>query len=141
MEQSILNSTKKILGIGPADTAFDLDVLTHVNSSFATLLQLGVGEHDNGFMIEDDQAEWADFFGPNPHLAQVKTYVYLKTRMLFDPPTSGYAITAMEKQISELEWRLNELREQTEWNDPDPHNPELPEDPFEDPVVIDGGDA
>jgi len=119
MEQSILNSTKKILGLAPEYTVFDLDVITHINSTFSTLNQLGIGPFD-GFMIEDDTAEWDAFIDNDYRLNLVKTYVYLKVRQLFDPPTTSYLIAAFDKQIAELEWRLNAYREETQWVDPDP---------------------
>lgn len=134
MEQSILISTKKILGIADDYTVFDLDIITHINSAFSTLTQLGVGPAI-GFMIEDSEAEWANFIGIDLQLNVVKSYVFLKVRMLFDPPTTSYLITAMEKQIEELEWRLNTHREETNWIDPNPID--LGDDePIE---VLDGG--
>jgi hypothetical protein len=121
MEQSILTSTKKILGIAEDYTVFDLDILTHINTAFATLTQLGVGPAD-GFMIEDETAVWTDFDPVDDHLNfnSVKSYVFLKVKMLFDPPTTSYLISASEEQIKELEWRLNTHREGTEWIDPNP---------------------
>lgn len=120
MDQSILNSTKKILGIGPDDTSFDLDVMTYINSAFSNLHSIGIGPEE-GFEIEDDRAEWADFgIDSLPILHQLKTCVYLRARMMFDPPTTSYLLQAMERQIVEAEWRLNEMREQTAWVDPDP---------------------
>lgn len=119
MSNSILVSTKKMLGIDAAYTAFDLDVLTHINSALATLNQLGIGQ-DEGFMIEDDAAEWADFLGTDLRLNPVKTYVFLRVRLLFDPPQTSFHLAAMEKQIQELEWRLNVHREGLSWVDPDP---------------------
>lgn len=119
MEQSILISTKKVLGIANDYTAFDLDIITHINAAFSTLTQLGVGPAE-GFMIEDDDAEWSDYIENDVQLNVVKSYIFLKTRQLFDPPSTSYLITAMEEQIQELEWRLNVSRETTEWVDPDP---------------------
>jgi hypothetical protein len=121
MEQSILLSTKKILGIAPDYTVFDLDILTHINSAFSTLTQLGVGPV-TGFMIEDADTEWEEFFGtvPDNQLNSVKTYVYLRVRQIFDPPTTSFAIQAFNDQIKELEWRLNVRREETQWVDPNP---------------------
>jgi hypothetical protein len=130
MEPSILKSTKKILGIAEDYTAFDLDIITHINSAFSTLTQLGVGP-TNGFMIEDDTAVWSDFITDVPssiyetptddlQYNSVKTYVFLRVRQLFDPPTTSYLITAYDKQIQELEWRLNAHREETGWTNPDP---------------------
>jgi hypothetical protein len=119
MEQSILISTKKILGIAEDYTAFDLDVITHINSAFSTLTQLGVGPAV-GFMIDDASAVWTDFIENDLQYNSVKSYVFLRTRQLFDPPTTSYLISAVERQISELEWRLNVHREELEWVDPNP---------------------
>lgn len=119
METSILTSTKKILGIAEDYTVFDLDIITHINTAFSTLTQLGVGPAE-GFMIEDDTAVWEDFYADDLQYNAVKTYVYLKVRQLFDPPTTSYQIAAYDRQIEQLEWRLNVHREETEWVDPDP---------------------
>lgn len=110
MENSILTSTKKILGLPEEYTAFDVDIITHINSVFYILSQLGVGP-DEGFMIEDEAAEWDDFDGPPEQRIAVRTYMFLKVRMLFDPPGTSFLIEAMEKQIAEYEWRLNVSRE------------------------------
>lgn len=139
MEQSILTSTKKILGIAGDYAAFDHDVIVHINSTFSTLTQLGLGPI-SGFQIEDETSVWADFIGEphDPQYNAVKSYMFLKVRMLFDPPTTSYLITAMEKQIMELEWRLNVHREEKDWVDPNP--PRIREDNvFSDPVILDGG--
>lgn len=133
MEQSILKSVKKILGIDPSYTAFDFDILVHINSAFATLNQLGVGP-DNGFAIEDDTAVWASFIGGDPRYNPVKTYVYLKVRQLFDPPTTSYLIEAMQKQVEELEWRIKEYRESNAWT-----NPNDATTPDESSLILDGG--
>lgn len=137
MEQSILTSTKKVLGIADDYTAFDLDIITHINSAFTTLTQLGVGP-PAGFMINDASTEWADFIGEDVQYNSVKSYVFLRVRLLFDPPSTSYLITAFDKQIQELEWRLSVHREGLEWVDPDPP-PVYPEGPYGDPVYIDGG--
>lgn len=131
MEQSILISTKKILGIAEDYTAFDLDIITHINTAFSTLTQLGVGPPE-GFMIEDDEALWEDYT-EDLQFNAVKSYVFLRVRQLFDPPTTSYLIAAQERQITELEWRLNTHREETGWIDPDP-DPVLTEDIFGDTV-------
>lgn len=117
MEPSILKSTKKILGVGEADTSFDVDILIHINSVLAVLTQVGIGPA-NGYSIEDDTATWDAFIGTDPRLNLVKTYLYLKVRLMFDPPGTSYAIDAMEKQIAEFEWRLNVMREEESWTDP-----------------------
>lgn len=135
MENSILKSTKKILGIAADYTVFDLDVITHINTAFSTLTQLGVGPAE-GFMIEDDTAVWTDFITDGDlQYNAVKSYVYLRVRQLFDPPSTSYLITAVNDQIKELEWRLNVHREETGWVDPNapPLPPEdLPVEPATD---------
>lgn len=107
---SILTTTKKVLGLDEAYTAFDLDVTTHINTAFSTLSQVGVGP-DEGFFIEDSTTEWDAFDVPANQLHMVKSYVYLRVRMLFDPPGTSFLIEAMNNQIKELEWRLNMFRE------------------------------
>lgn len=109
MENSILNSTKKILGIAADYTPFDLDIITHINATFSILSQLGVGAA--GFMITDATAEWEDFNVSIDKLSMIRTYVFLKVRLLFDPPNTSFLIEAMNKQIQEYEWRLNVARE------------------------------
>lgn len=106
MSGSILVSTKKILGVAEDDPDFDLDILTHINSVFSTLQQLGVGP-DEGFMIEDADATWDDFLNADNRLNAVKTYVYLRIRMLFDPPATSFHLEAIKQQLAEMEWRLN----------------------------------
>lgn len=110
MTDSILDSTKKVLGIEASYTAFDTDIVMHINSVFSTLHQLGIGPIE-GFEIEDQTTQWSDFLGTETRLNSVKTYVYLRVRLLFDPPTTSFAIAAMQKQAEEYEWRLNVLRE------------------------------
>lgn len=110
MSASILDSTKKVLGIDADYTAFDMDIIMHVNSALATLNQLGVGPEE-GFSIEDNSAEWGDFLGDDPRLNQVKSYVYLKVRVVFDPPTSSFVLSAFQEQIKEHEWRINVVQE------------------------------
>jgi hypothetical protein len=124
VETSILTSTKKILGVPEDYTVFDQDIITHINSVFSTLTQLGVGPAE-GFLIEDEGADWFEFIGDDPQLNAVKTYVFLRVRQLFDPPTTSYLITAFNEQIKELEWRLNSYREETMWVDPDPEPVEI----------------
>jgi hypothetical protein len=119
MEPSILTSTKKILGIAEDYTVFDLDVITHINTAFSTLTQLGIGPAD-GFMIEDDTATWEQFTANDAQYNSVKTYVFLRVRQLFDPPGTSYLIAAFDAQVKELEWRMNVHREETGWVDPDP---------------------
>jgi hypothetical protein len=116
--ESILNSTKKALGIADDYTAFDRDIVMHINSVFSVLQQLGIGPTD-GFEIADDSETWDTFLAGEKKYNQVKTLMYLRVRMLFDPPTTSYLVDAMQKQIGEIEWRIREFREETEWVNPD----------------------
>jgi hypothetical protein len=126
MEQSILRSTKKILGVDPDDTSFDLDIITHINSAFSTLTDIGIGPEE-GFVIEDETVEWESYLVDDPiKLTKVKTCIYLRTRLLFDPPTQAFLLEAFKEQLREAEWRLNTNRESTEWVDPIP--PRVPDD-------------
>lgn len=111
MEQSILNSTKKILGFDPEYTAFDLDIITNINTVLDVLHQLGIGPVE-GFVIEDESATWEDFLGVGKHLSAVKTYVHLRVRLVFDPPQTSYHINAIQEQVKELEQRISMYREE-----------------------------
>ena len=106
METSILTSIKKMLGVAEDYTEFDEDIITHINSVFLNLTQLGVGPEE-GFMIEDDTAVWEDFINDSIRLQAVKTYMYLKVKLLFDPPLSSSVTESFTRMIAELEWRLN----------------------------------
>jgi hypothetical protein len=103
---SILDTIKKLLGIEADYTQFDQDIAIHINSAFFNLHQLGVGPV-GGFSITDNTDEWADFVGTRVDIEAVKTYIYLKVRLLFDPPQTGYLVDAVKSQILECEWRLN----------------------------------
>lgn len=107
MDDSILDTIKKLLGLDPEYTAFDRDVIVHINSTFMTLNDLAVGPAQP-FVLTDSSQKWSDFFGSQPFsLEAVKSYIYLKVRLLFDPPGTSFAIAAMEKQAEEYAWRLN----------------------------------
>ncbi len=103
---SILDDTKKLLGISPDDPSFDTDVMIHINSTFSILHQLGVGPAD-GFEITSKNQLWADFLGTNKLVNSAKTLVYLQTRLWFDPPTNGGDLAAKKEQLLELQWRIN----------------------------------
>ncbi len=102
---SILTSIKKLLGIAEGYTHFDSDLIMHINSVFSILTQMGVGP-ETGFSISDDGSIWTDFIGDSAKLEFVKSYVYAKVRLLFDPPLSSAVMEAMNRNISELEWRI-----------------------------------
>lgn len=110
MGDSILLTIKKLLGIGDDYKYFDEDIIIHINSVLMILNQLGIGP-EAGFSISDESATWSDFVDNLSMLEAVRSYVYTKVRLLFDPPTSSFTITALENQIKELEWRLNVMAE------------------------------
>jgi hypothetical protein len=116
---SILDSVKKSLNLAADYTPFDEEIIMHINSVFSTLNQLGVGPVD-GFMITDKETTWDAFLGSNLQLNAVKTYMFLRVKLLFDPPATGFTTAAIERQIEQLEWRLNVQREDREWTDPMP---------------------
>mgnify|MGYP003587024721 CR=1 FL=1 len=103
---SILSDTKRALGLPAEYTPFDLDVTIGINASFLSLTQVGIGP-EAGFMIVDGETDWDALLGGNPALEAVKQYVYLKTRVTFDPPNSSFVLEAMQKTLDELLWRLN----------------------------------
>ena len=113
--ESILTSIKKLLGPSAEDEYFDPDIIMHINTVLMDLNQIGVGPEE-GFAIEDATATW-DQFVPEaylPKLNGIKTYVYLKVRLLFDPPSNSAVIESINKQIDKLEWRINVAAESME---------------------------
>lgn len=104
--ESILTSIKKMLGITEEYKHFDSDLIMHINSVLSILTQLGIGP-PQGFSIADSSATWEDFIPKNPQIESMKSYVYLKVKLLFDPPSSSSVTESMNRMISELEWRLN----------------------------------
>lgn len=106
MTDSILNDIKKLLGIDNTYTEFDTDVIIHINSVFMILNQLGVGP-ESGYRITGSLNTWSEFTDNEYEMESVKSYIYLKVRMMFDPPQSSALMQAMNEQIKEFEWRLN----------------------------------
>lgn len=103
---SILITIKRLLGIGDYCDQFDTEVIVHINSALMVLNQLGVGP-PGGFMITSNAETWTDFLGDNKQIESVKTYIYMKVKLIFDPPQSSAAIESMNQLIKEFEWRLN----------------------------------
>ena len=103
---SILTSIKKLLGITESYEHFDPDIVMHINSALMILTQLGVGPPE-GFVIEDDSSLWTDFLADTTNLEAVRSYVFMKVKLMFDPPTSGIVTEAYNRMVTELEWRLN----------------------------------
>lgn len=115
MNDSILSSVKKMLGLPEEYDAFDLDIITHINSVFTILAQIGVGSA-NGFMIENKTAIWTDFIQDMSLYQLVKSYMVLKVRLLFDPPMSSAVLECYKAQANEYEWRLKTMAENQEVN-------------------------
>jgi hypothetical protein len=107
-DSTILQDTKKVLGIDPDDESFDVDILMHVSTEVSTLTQLGVGPSD---LLVDETTTWAQFIGTTSRYVSAKSYIYLKARIVFDPPASSWVLDAWKAHASELEWRLNILAE------------------------------
>lgn len=105
MGESILTSIKKLLGLAAEYDAFDADIIMHINTVFTILNQLGVGPE--GFKIEDDLATWSSFIDDVNALESVKSYIYLKVQLMFDPPLNSAVLESKKQLIAELEWRLN----------------------------------
>lgn len=104
--ESILTSIKKLLGIAEEYDHFDPDIIMHINTVFVILTQLGVGP-SGGFRIEGEDAEWSDYLADNMLLENVKSYMAMKVRLMFDPPQSSAVMESMNRIISELEWRIS----------------------------------
>lgn len=110
--ESILTSIKKLLNIAEDYEYFDTDIIIHINSTFSTLNQLGVGPAE-GFTIKDKTSVWTDFIPENhKEFESVKTYIYLKVRLIFDPPDKSSVLESTNRVINETEWRLNVAAEQ-----------------------------
>lgn len=106
VSESILLSVKKMLGLDKDYDVFDPELIIHINTVFGTLHQLGVGPEDQ-FRITGDSEVWSDFTTEGEQTDEVKSYVYLRVRLLFDPPSSSFVLSSLQEQAKELEWRLN----------------------------------
>lgn len=115
---SILNTIKKLIGLDKDYGAFDLDLIVAINSSFTILRQLGVGPTYE-YSISGPDETWSDFFTDAKQISLAKSYIYLRSKLLFDPPASGSLLDAIKQQISEFEWRLT-VQAETELDSDDP---------------------
>lgn len=104
--ESILDSTKKALGLDKNYDVFDDTIVMHINTVFSMLHQIGASPR-TGFTIIGDTEKWSDFIVDVKNVDLVKSYMYLRVRLLFDPPTTSFAIDAMKAQLDMLEWRLS----------------------------------
>lgn len=105
MINSILGSVKQMLGIDQSDTSFDNELIMHTNGALMIMTQLGVGP-SGGFMITSASEEWTDLLGDRTDLNLVSTAVYLRVRLIFDPPQNSFLVAAIEEQIAEYDWRI-----------------------------------
>lgn len=105
MNNSILTTVKLLLGIEPTYTAFDSQLIVYINSVFSHLQQMGIGP-ETGYSISSANNTWNEFIGGRIDIELVKTYVYLKVRMMFDPPAGSFVVDSFERIIAEHEWRL-----------------------------------
>lgn len=128
-DTKVFEDTKKTLGLDASYDVFDTEILLHINSVFSTLTQLGLGP-EVGFTVEPD-TEWSEFLSEDASFNAVKTYVYLRVRLLFDPPATSFHLDAIQEQIKELEWRLNVVREVRDY---------VPDVDHTHGLVIDGGE-
>jgi len=103
---SILKSIKKSIGLDNDYTQFDQDIIMYINAAIMSLTQIGIGPV-GGFIVKDASQMWTDLIGARKDLESVKTYVYLKVRLVFDPPQTGVLIDAIKAMITEFEWRLS----------------------------------
>lgn len=104
--ESILVTIKKMLGIDEDYKHFDTDIIVNINTVFMNLQQLGIGPEE-GFRITGVEQLWDDYLVDRKDIEAVKTYIYLKVKLLFDPPTNSFTIDSHDRQIKEIEWRLN----------------------------------
>ena len=107
---SVLNTTKKLLGLDADDDSFDSDICIGINSAILTLSQLGL-EGNEGFIVTDDTQEWSDYLNDNKLLPMVQQYIHLKTKMSFDPPQNSFVCENLKQIITELEWRIRMVSE------------------------------
>lgn len=112
MEESILDTIKHLLGIEKDQNAFDNEIIYNINSAFMDLYQIGFG--DKPFVLEDGSEEWSDAIENSNFFESVKMYVFQKTKISFDPPTSSFVLDSINKQLQEIEWRLNIQKEEFE---------------------------
>lgn len=112
MDESILISIKQLLGIGE-DTSFDSEIILHINSVFSILDRIAPGL-PKSFRIMDSAAQWSSYLTSDAQLDLIKTYMYMKVRLVFDPPTNSSLLSSLKESISEYEWRINDISESFE---------------------------
>ena len=106
MDESIFESIKSLLGPDASYDVFDQDILIHINSAISVLTQLGVGP-STGFIVTGPEETWRDFIGNDNALQMIKSYIYMKVKIAFDPPANGSVLSAYQDACKEYEWRIN----------------------------------
>jgi len=106
LETSILTSVKKAIGLTSSDDTFDIDIIMHINSALLPLTQIGIGPV-TGYQVIGVIDDWTDFLGTRIDLDAAKSYIYMKVRLIFDPPSNAFVVTSMERQLDELIARLS----------------------------------
>lgn len=103
--KNILETVKKLIGIPKEDTSFDVDIIIYINSTLVILSQLGLSEADK-LPVVDEFTDWTNLLADRTDLEIVKSYISMKTKLMFDPPTSSVAMEALNRTIAEMEWRI-----------------------------------
>lgn len=135
---SIIDDTKLALGVPVENTEFDTEIIMHINAVIAEMTQLGIGDQELGYAVVNSSDTWDELIANEKRLNHVKSLMYLKVKMLFDPPTIGYVLTSMEKLIEKAEWRVMVAKDDID----KPYEPPLvlPAIPwYYDPFADDGG--
>lgn len=106
MDHSVLDDIKKLLGIDSEDDSFDIDISIMINSAILALSQIGIGPKE-GYTVTSKEDKWSDYLeNTTTDVNNVKNYIYLKTRLIFDPPSNSTVIESFNKNLQELEWRM-----------------------------------
>lgn len=134
MSDSILTTTKKALGLAADYDAFDPEIVMFINTVFSRLDDLGVGP-EGGYAIEDENDLWSTYLNDDPILNRIQSYMYLRVKMLFDPPTTSFLMNAIDAQIDKMEWLINAHWERDNWVDPTISD----EDLAKYDILVDGG--
>ena len=107
LDDSILKTMRKMIGPSEDYEYFDPDLIIHINTVFSILCQMGLGNDTGTFKITGEDETWSDFLGDNhDNLEMVKSYMYFKMKLMFDPPQSSFVLKSYEDQARELEWRI-----------------------------------
>lgn len=124
MESCILYTIKKMLGVSMDDGPFDTEIVVGINSALMVLNQLGIGPR--GFVVTGVEETWSDLLDDFTDLEAVKSYIYIRTRLAFDPPTNSFLVNALQEQMKEYEWRLSIRKDERRIENEQPKRPRSP---------------